>query len=277
MTTTARGARETGYAPRGDLRMYFEVHGAGDGPPLVLLHGAFMTAEAMEPWVSALAGMRQVIVPEMQAHGRTNDRATPLSYARMADDTAALLRHLGVARADVAGYSLGGGVAWQLAMRHQELVRGLIPISIATDTAAGVVPEYHAALAALRPEMLAGSPWKQTYDRVAPDPSAFPALVEQIKGLDAAPYIWDAAAIRAIAAPTLLIFGDAEGIHIAHGAEVFGLRGGGVGLPLFTPESPVRLAVLPGTTHLGMLGRTEWLRAMIDEFLAGLDGLEPAS
>ena len=105
------------------------------------------------------------------------------------------------------------------------------------------------------------------YDRVAPDPTAFPALVEKVKGSAATPYAWPAAEIRAVPAPTLLIFGDAEGYHISHAAELFGLRGGGVGLPLFEPEGPARLAVLPGTTHLGILNRVEWLTAMITEFL----------
>lgn len=258
---------QTGYAPVNGLRMYYEVHGQDGDVPLVLLLGAFMTVEAMSPLLPALAASRRVIVPEMQGHGRTGDVDRPLSYEQMADDTAALLGHLGVARADVAGYSLGGGVAWRLAIRHPALVRKLVPISIATDTAKGVVPEYHAALGSLTPELFAGSPWKETYDRVAPDPAAFPTLVEKIKGLDAAPYTWSKEAIRRISAPTLLIFADAEGIHIAHAAELFGLRGGGVGIGDVTGLPPARLAVLPGTTHLGVLERVDWLRAMIDEFL----------
>jgi pimeloyl-ACP methyl ester carboxylesterase len=261
------GAVRSGYAPVNGLRMYYEIHGEGDGPPLVLLHGAFMTVEAIGPLLPALAESRRVIVPEMQAHGRTGDVDRPLTYEQMADDTAALLRHLGIGQADVAGYSLGGGVAWQLAIRHPELVRKLVPISVATDTAHGVVPEYHAGLAALTPELFAGSPWKETYDRVAPDPSAFPALVEKIKGHAGAPYTWSAEEIRAIPAPTLLVFADAEGIHIAHAAELLGLRGGGVGIGDITGIPPARLAVLPGTTHLGVLARVDWLREMICEFL----------
>ena len=76
----------TGYAPVGDLRMYYEVHGAGR--PLVLLHGAYMNAEHLRPLAEALAGSRQVIVPEMQNHGRTADVDRPITYEQMADDTA---------------------------------------------------------------------------------------------------------------------------------------------------------------------------------------------
>jgi len=259
--------KETGYAPVNDLKMYYEVHGAGDTVPLVLIHGAFMVAEAMGPLVTALADNRRVIVPEMQGHGRTNDTDRPLTHQQMADDTAGLLRHLGIERADVAGYSLGGGVAWQVAIRHPELVRKLVPISVVTDTVNGTVPEYHERLKFLSPEAFAGSPWKELYDRVAPDPTAFSTLVEKVKGSASTPYTWPAEAIRAIPAPTLMIFGDAEGYHISHAADLFGLRGGGVGLPLFVPEGPARLAVLPGTTHLGMLQRVDWLNAMITEFL----------
>ncbi len=134
--------KETGYAPVNGLKMYYEVHGTGDAVPLVLIHGAFMLAETMGPLVTALADNRRVIVPEMQGHGRTNDADRPLTHQQMADDTAGLLRHLGIERADVAGYSLGGGVAWQVAIRHPELVRKLVPISVVTDTVKGAVPEY---------------------------------------------------------------------------------------------------------------------------------------
>ena len=128
--------KETGYAPVNDLNMYYEIRDSGTGSdvPLVLIHGSFMTVEAMEPLVQAFVGERRVIVPEMQGHGRTNDVDRPLTYQQMADDTAGLLRHLGVERADIAGYSLGGGVAWQVAIRHPELVRKLVPIGIVTDT-----------------------------------------------------------------------------------------------------------------------------------------------
>jgi pimeloyl-ACP methyl ester carboxylesterase len=84
--------RQTGHAPIGDLRMYYEIHGAG--APLVLLHGAYMTVELMGPILSGLAGTRRVIAPEQQGHGRTADADRPLAYEQMADDTAALLRHL---------------------------------------------------------------------------------------------------------------------------------------------------------------------------------------
>lgn len=109
-------ARQGDYAPVNGLQMYYEIHGSGD--PLLLLHGAFMMIDAMSPFVTPLAETRQVIAVEMQAHGHTSDIDRPLTYTQLADDAAALLRHLGIERADVAGYSLGGGVALQIAIRQ---------------------------------------------------------------------------------------------------------------------------------------------------------------
>src|SRR3954451_292183 len=106
-------AAQTGHAPVGGLEMYYEVH--GEGRPLVLLHGAYMTVEMMGPLLSGLAASRRVVVPEMQAHGRTADADRPITYEQMADDTAELIGHLGIDDADVVGYSMGGGVALQLA------------------------------------------------------------------------------------------------------------------------------------------------------------------
>src|SRR6266540_3977043 len=107
---------QTGYAPVNGLSMYYEIH--GDGPPLLLLHGAYMTIDMMGPIVPGLAESRQVIAVELQGHGHTADIDRPITYEQMADDAAALLRHLGIGNADVYGYSLGGGVALQLAIRH---------------------------------------------------------------------------------------------------------------------------------------------------------------
>jgi pimeloyl-ACP methyl ester carboxylesterase len=254
----------TGYAPVNGLDMYYEIHGAG-GVPLVLLHGAFMTIETFGPLLPALAETRQVIVPEMQAHGRTADVDRPLSYEQMADDTAALLRHLGIAQGDVVGYSMGGGIAWQLAVRHPELVRKLVAASVATSSD-GINPEYLAVVPTLTPEGFEGTPGKDDYVQVAPNPEDFPALVAKIKQLDMEPYAWPAEAILGLEAPSLIVIGDSDVVRLEHAVELFLLRGGGVfgdisGLPASG------LAVLPRTTHVGMLDRTAWLVSMTTEFL----------
>jgi pimeloyl-ACP methyl ester carboxylesterase len=215
--------------------------------------------------VAALAEARQVIAVELQGHGRTADIDRPLSYEQMSDDVAALLRHLGIERADVFGYSMGGGVALQLAMRHPELVQKLV-VASASSTSDGVHPEVWEGIEQITPELFAGTPWKEEYDRVAPNPDAFPTLVEKMKQLDSQPFTWPPDEIRAIAAPTMVMIGDSDGTTPEHAVELFRMRGGGVfgdlaGLP------SARLAILPGTTHVGLIHRADWLAPMIDEFL----------
>jgi pimeloyl-ACP methyl ester carboxylesterase len=258
-TTAAR----TGYAPVNGLQMYYEIHGAGQ--PLVVLHGAFMTIELMGKLIPELAKSRQVIAVEFQGHGRTADIDRPLSYEQLADDTAALLRHLGIGNADVYGYSLGGGVALQLAIRHPALVRKLVVVS-ASYTSDGAYPEVFAAIEQIGPEMFDGTPWREAYDRTAPDPEAFAALVGRTKQLDMTPFDWTAEAVRAIAAPTLIVIGDSDGTRPEHAVEMFRLRGGGVFGDL-TEMPASQLAILPGTNHVGMLDRADWLLALVPPFL----------
>jgi pimeloyl-ACP methyl ester carboxylesterase len=256
-------ARRTGYAPVNGLRMYYEIRGAGQ--PLVVLHGSFMTIELMGELVPGLAESRQVIAVEFQGHGHTADIDRPITYEHLADDTAALLRHLGIGSADVYGYSLGGGAALQVAIRHPELVRKLVVVS-ASSTSEGLYPEVLAGIDQITPDLFAGTPWREAYDRTAPHPEAFPTLVTKLKQLDMTPFAWPSEAVRAITAPTLVIIGDSDGTRPEHAVEMFRLRGGGVfgdlaGLPA------AQLAVLPGTTHVGMLERAGWLLAMIPPFL----------
>jgi pimeloyl-ACP methyl ester carboxylesterase len=236
---------QTGYAPLGDLNMYYEVHGRGR--PLILLHGAYMTIDLMGPIVPELAKTRQVIAAEQQGHGRTADVDRPLTYEHMADDTAALMRHLGIDSADVFGYSMGGGTALQLAIRHPELVRKLV-VASASYTSDGMHAVALEMFPSITPELFAGSPIEEAYLRTAPNPADFPRLVEKLKQLDVTPYAWPEQDIRGIAAPTLIVVGDSDGVRLEHAVELFGLLGGGVMGDLSGMPSS-QLAVLPGTAH----------------------------
>ena len=129
-----------GYAEVNGLRMYYEVHGTGR--PLLLLHGAYMTVDTMGPILPGLAETRQVIAAEMQGHGRTADIDRPITYEHMADDVAALIRHLGLDHPDVFGFSMGGAIALQLAIRHPGLARKLV-VASASFTSDGMQPELH--------------------------------------------------------------------------------------------------------------------------------------
>jgi len=258
----------TGYAPVNGLQMYYEILGVphADTPPLLVLHGALATLDMFGELLPTLAQTRQVIAVEQQGHGRTADIDRPLSYKQMADDTAALLRFLGVTRADVFGFSMGGGVAWQLVIRHPDLVRKLIAGSSTYTRAHGYIEATGGLETTFSPEMFAGTPIEADYLRVAPHPEAFPSLVRKVQRLTMESEDIPADVIRAIAAPTMVIAGDADIIRPEGAVELFRLRGGGVpgdyvGLPA------ARLAILPGTTHMTAPTRTGWLRSMIAEFL----------
>jgi pimeloyl-ACP methyl ester carboxylesterase len=266
--TLATMAVRSGYAPVNGLQMYYEIYGTPrrDVPPLLMLHGALGTLDMFGQLPRELAETRQVIAVEQQGHGRTADIDRPLCYEQMADDSAALLDYLGIDRADIFGFSLGGGVAWQIAIRHPDVMRKLV-VGSASYTRAHGYPEALGSLAAtFSPKMFAGSPIEADYLRVAPNPAGFPTLVHKVLELTRGAEDLLAEMIRAIASPTMIIVGDADIISPEGAAELFRLRGGGVpgdyvGLPA------ARLAVLPGTTHMSLPTRTEWLRSMITEFL----------
>ena len=251
------------YASVNGLEMYYEIHGTGE--PLVLLHGAYMTINAMGEVVPSLAKTRRIIAVELQGHGRTADIDRPLSYEQMADDTAALLRHIGIEEADIFGYSMGGGIALQVTIRHPEVVRKLVLASVYYNND-GVYPEVLEAIETITPEAFAGTPWREEYARIAPNPEDFPTLVAKLKELDLTFVGWPSEDIQAIEAPALLIIGDSDVVRPEHAVEMFRLVGGGVAGDLAGLPSS-RLAILPGTTHVGLVERPDLLVSMIGEFL----------
>ena len=207
---------QTGYAPVGDLRMYYEIHGRGR--PTLLLHGAYMTIDLMGPILPGMAKSRQVIAVEQQGHGRTADVDRPLTYEQMADDTAALVRHLEIDSADVVGYSMGGGIALQMAIRHPDLVRRLV-LASSGFSSDSMHAEALEMFPSITPELFAGSPIEEAYLRTAPNPADFPKLVEKLTQLDTTPFAWSEEDIRAIVAPTLIVVGDSDGIRLEEHAS----------------------------------------------------------
>jgi pimeloyl-ACP methyl ester carboxylesterase len=257
------------YAEVNGLRMYYETRGTGR--PLVVLHGAYMTVDAMGGLVPGLAENRRVIAVELQGHGRTADVVDrPITYEGMADDVAALIRHLGIAEADAFGFSMGGGVALQLAIRHPGSVRRLV-VASASYTSDGMQPELHEMIPTITPEMFAGSPLEAAYREIAPNPEDFPVLVEKLKELDLTPFDWGAENVRGIGAPTMIVVGDSDAVRLEHAVEMYRLLGGGsMGDLSGLPDS--RLVVLPGTAHFippgsGVLDRAGWLVPVIGRFL----------
>ena len=259
---------QAGYAPVNGLSMYYEIH--GEGRPLVLLHGAYMTIGMLGAVLPGLAATRRVIAAEQQGHGHTADIARPITYEQMADDTAALLAHLGVGRADILGYSMGGATALQLAIRHPAVVRKLV-IASASYTSDGMHAVAREAFPSITPELFAGSPIEEAYQRTAPHPGDFPKLVQKLTQLDTTEFAWPAGEIRGIAAPTMILLGDSDGVRLEHAVELFKLLGGGVmGDLQGMPDS--QLAVLPGTAHFvppgcGLLDRAGWILDLVPPFL----------
>jgi pimeloyl-ACP methyl ester carboxylesterase len=253
-----------GYAPVNGLQMYYEIHGSGR--PLVLLHGNLSTIGVdFGRMLPGLARDRRVIAVEQQAHGHTADIDRPLSIRQWADDTAALLRHLDVEQADFFAYSSGTGIAMELALQQPRLVRKLVLASVAYRLD-GLHPGLTDGMDELQPEHLAGTPFEEDYARTAPNPGDWPRLVEKIKQLNRQLPEWPAEAVRSITAPTMLVYGDSDIVRPEHAAELFRLLGGGVPGDLAgLPRS--RLAVLPGTTHVTLVHRADWLVPMVTEFL----------
>jgi pimeloyl-ACP methyl ester carboxylesterase len=262
------------YAPVNGLQMYYEVHGSGR--PLVLLHGNLSTIGVdFGRIIPALARDRQVVGVEQQAHGRTADIDRPLTIQNWADDTVALLRHLGIEQADLFGYSSGSGVALQLAIDHPEVV-GKLVLASSSYRLDGLHPGLMDGIQQLQPEHLAGTPFEEDYARVAPNPDDWPKLIEKIKQMETTLPEWTADDIRSITAPTMLVIGDSDIVQPEHAVEMFRLLGGGViGDLAGLPRS--RLAVLPGTTHITLVQRGDWLSSMVGEFLEAPEPAPPAA
>jgi len=253
----------TGYAPVNGLKMYYEVHGSGE--PVVLLHGAFMTiTNNWTGWIGELSKTRKVIAVEMQGHGRTADIERDFSYENLADDVAALLDYLKIPSADLIGYSMGGGVAMQCAIRHPEKVRKVVSIS-AVFRHDGWVKEALDMFPLLTGEMLKGSPVEAEYKKLSPTPDQFPNFVKRVMAMDLKPYDFGADKLKATIAPMFFIHGDADGVRLEHIAEMFRLKGGEV-FGDMRPRSASRLAILPDTTHITLMKRMPVIVPMLNDF-----------
>jgi pimeloyl-ACP methyl ester carboxylesterase len=272
---TAQGAwgGKTGgkgaYADVNGIKLYYERIGKGPGRPLVLLHGGLGAIEMFGPNLPALAKGRQVIAVDLQGHGRTADIERPFSLEAMADDIAALIKHVGLEKPDVMGYSLGGGVAMLLASRHPDAVGKLVLVSV-TPRRNGFYPEMLAAQGQVTPaaaEAMKQTPMYQLYSSLAPRVEDWPHLIGKIGDLMKKDFDYTKD-IRGIKSPVLVISGDADIFPPTIAVEVFGLLGGGkrdggwdgAGRP------KSRLAILPGLTHYTIFAAPQ-LAATVVPFL----------
>ena len=255
----------TGYAPVNGLKMYYEIHGTGE--PVVLLHGAFMSISGdWSDWVGELSKTRKVIAVEMQGHGRTADINRDMTYENLSDDVAGLLDYLKIPNADIVGYSLGGGVALEFAIRHPEKVRKVVSIS-AVIRRDGWVKEANDFWPTLTWELFKGTPMEAEYKRLSPTPDKFPDLVNHIKAMVLRPFDFGADRFNATQAPIFFIHGDADGVRLEHIGEMYRLKGGGNLHGDMQPRSASRLAILPDTTHVTLMARRQAIVPMINDFL----------
>jgi pimeloyl-ACP methyl ester carboxylesterase len=241
------------YADVNGIKLYYEIH--GKGRPLVLLHGGLGAIEMFGPNLPVLAKGRQLIAVDLQGHGRTADIDRPLSVELMADDIAALIKHLGIDSADVMGYSLGGGVALQTAIRHPEVVRKLVVVSTPFRRNAFYpdILAQQAQVTAAAAEQMKQTPMYQLYASIAPRPEDWARLLGKIG--DAMKVDFDLSEqIKGIKATTLVVAADADIFPPAHAVELFGLLGGGQrdGGWDGSGQPKSRLAILPGLTHYTM-------------------------
>jgi pimeloyl-ACP methyl ester carboxylesterase len=271
----------SGQLPINGLSLYHEVYGElGESTvsPLLLIPGAFMATDSMQSWVSAFAGTRTVIIFDQQGHGRTPDTSRNMSYEQFADDAAALLRALKVERADVMGYSQGGGVALQLALRHPTLVDKLVSMS-ATYRRDGWYPSVLEGIAGLTAKEFAGTPVEKAFMEHTPDAKAYDAYLEKMKVLNGDDQNISDAQMRSISAKTMVIVGDADGVKPEHAMAMFELRGGGdeeaAASGLLQKVPSARLVILPAMSHIGISGESAVLVPMVSAFLDDVSPTTP--
>lgn len=252
------------YADVNGLHMYYEIHGKGS--PLLLIHGGLCTIEVcFGPLIEKLQASRQVIAVELQGHGHTADIDRPLRGPLLASDMSTLLKQLKIEKADVLGYSIGADVAYELAKSAPEQVNKLVTLSLMTAKAGGY-PEMFQGTTGMKAEMFAGTLWLDAYNKTAPNPGNFQKLLDKIGAWSAGFEDEPIENVKSLKMPVMFIVGDSDMVRPEHAAELFRAVGGGV-FGDMAPMPAARLAVLPGTTHVGLISRAGWIAEMVNEFL----------
>jgi pimeloyl-ACP methyl ester carboxylesterase len=255
---------DSGYIPVNGIKVYYEVYGTGK--PIVLLHGAFMTIEGN--WgqlIPELSKTRKVIAIEMQGHGHTQFSDRKFALATMASDVAGVMDHLKVDSADVVGYSMGGSVAYQLAITSPKRVTKLVIIS-STYKSTGWRPEVLDAFKGMKPELFADSPMKTAYDAVAPDKTKWTKFIEQVLNFVKEPFNMGDNNIAKLPMPVLLISGDNDGLDKVELMRTYQLLGGGIPADM-APMPKSHLAVVPSQSHVSLMMQTKTILGYLNGFL----------
>lgn len=255
---------ESGYAPVNGIKVYYEVY--GNGKPLVLLHGAFMTIDMN--WgelIPELSKTRKVIAVELQGHGHTPFSERKLSHAVLASDVTKIMDYLKIDKADVAGYSFGGEVAYQLAIQSPGRLNNLVIIS-STYKSSGWLPEVNKAFEGMKPDLFTNSPLHTAYNAVAPDKTKWTKFLEQMMASAGKPFDLGDDNISKIPVPVLIIAGDNDGLDKTELSKTYKLLGGGVSADMGAmPKS--QLAIVPGQSHVTVMMQTATILSYLNNFL----------
>ena len=255
---------ESGYVSVNGTKIYYEVY--GEGRPIVLLHGAFMTIQLN--WgelIPELSKTRKVIAIEMQGHGHSPYSDRKLDFATMAGDVEGVMSHLKIDSADIAGYSMGGSVAYQLAIQSPKRVTRLVIIS-STYKSSGWRPEVTGAFKNFKPEFFTNTPLKTAYDAAAPDKTNWTKFLEQMIAFAGTPFDMGDANIAKMTMPVLIISGDNDGLDKIELAKTYQLLGGGISADM-APMPKSHLAVVPSQTHVSLMMQTATIFGYLDGFL----------
>ncbi|MBD1366984.1 alpha/beta hydrolase [Mucilaginibacter sp. ZT4R22] len=254
----------SGYAPVNGIKVYYEVY--GKGKPIVLLHGAFYTIEMnWAELIPQLSKTRKVIALEMQGHGHSPYSDRKLDIVTMASDVAAVMDYLKVDSADVAGYSMGGSIAYQFAVQSPKRLRKLVIIS-STYKTNGWLPVVNKAFDGFKPELFDDSPLHTGYDAAAPDKTKWHKFLAQMFVFAGETFDVGDSNIAKITSPVLLISGDNDGVDKIELMKTYQLLGGGIAADL-APMPKSQLAIVPSQSHVGLMMQTKTILGYMEEFL----------
>jgi len=262
---------ETGYAPVNGIKVYYEVYqsagrASGKDTPIVLIHGAFMTIEGnWAELIPELSKTRKVIAVEMQGHGHTPYSDRKFDIATLANDVEGVMNYLKLDSADVAGYSMGGSVAYALTIQHPKRVKRLVIIS-STYKSTGWLPFVNTAFKNLTPEIFDNSPMKEAYDAVAPDKTKWTRFIEQMLAFIGKPFDFGDNNIAKITSPVLIIAGDNDGLDKVELMKTYQLLGGGVSADM-APMPSSHLAIIPAQSHVSVMDQSKIIVGYLNDFL----------
>ena len=254
----------SGYAPVNGIKVYYEVY--GEGRPLVLLHGAFYTIQMnWAELIPELSKTRKVIAIEMQGHGHTPYSDRKLSITTLASDVEKLMDYLKIDSADVAGFSMGGSIAYQFAVQSPKRLRRLVIIS-STYKTNGWLPIVNGAFKDFKPEFFDNTPLQTGYDAVAPDKTKWRKFLAQMFVFAKEPFNVGDSNISKITAAVLIISGDNDGTDKVELAKTYQLLGGGIAADM-APMPKSQLAIVPSQGHVSLMMQTTTILNYLNRFL----------